>query len=1054
MKFSDGNPGREELRSPLLCMKAFRVIPLVALLILHPAGLHAQSPGAATANDTAYALFSAGDYAGAAAAYQQLLKDYPTDAVVPVATVQLAYAQFFLGQLDEAQATLTKALAFAGIPPELAELGSSFLPQILSSKAARLPESDPKRKAAFEEAIKKFTEFAAKYPASPDLESVIYGRAVANFQIGNFDKVVEDMQANIQKFPKSGTIASNRNLLALALATQGGQELMKSGGDSAKGMGLMKEAAGLMTQIIKDQRDLALINDANFQLGEMLFSQAAFSPEAERPALYQQALEAYRSILPKEEIVALQQDRIKGFPAQKAEAIRNKNMALKKQLDKDNERELRKLEEIKTKPDQIATAILKMGEIFFNAQQYNEARVVLRHADAFLEKADEKTRALYYETMSYVVQNAVDKAVEGYTEFTAGHKGDPIAESLPFAMGNMYLGTGNPNEAIKYFDESVTQYPKGRLVGLSVVSKAQAQVALRQFDEALKTFKEHLAKNPSPDVAVVAQYGLAGIYKDTGKWDDAIANYKIVKDKYPGTPQAVESDYWIAIATQQKGDNEAAIPLLEAFVKANEKHPLTPLAIYALGGAQIALKRTDEGSATLALLAEKFPDSQPAPYTYFMRAQLAGAAQKPDEVNALMRAFIEKYPADDKVFFAFDSLGQNAVAAGKPDEAIASYTEFVQRYSQSPQAPSALHKIAELQRGQAEGIAANYSALSAADQTRWKDAVQASISTSEQMLAQYPSSSDLALGLQSLLAAQKLLLRSELKTEGQVEEYFQSLADSTSDSGAKSKILFTLASLISEKDKARALAKMNDAYQADVIYSPKDLDIFGLALVDDKKLDEATGVFEKLAKDYPNPPGTTATTAPATIQEAQAVALFGLGRVAQEKKQTADAGKLFQQLKALYPWSPKVLEADYGIADSLRAEGKLDEALALLPAIIRAQNASAELRANAFLLGGNIMMKKMDGATDAKQKDEFRAQAIDFFTKIAQFYSGVPIAASEGLWKGGQLLEAQAADAKDEKFKSQQLSRARESYKQLVKDYGGSAQAPLAKERLTALGEK
>jgi hypothetical protein len=128
--------------------------------------------------------------------------------------------------------------------------------------------------------------------------------------------------------------------------------------------------------------------------------------------------------------------------------------------------------------------------------------------------------------------------------------------------------------------------------------------------------------------------------------------------------------------------------------------------------------------------------------------------------------------------------------------------------------------------------------------------------------------------------------------------------------------------------------------------------------------------------------------------------------------------------------------------------------LALLPAIIRAQNASAELRANAFLLGGNIMMQKTESATDPKQKDEFRAQAIDFFTKIAQFYSGVPIAASEGLWKGGQLLEAQAADAKDDKFKSQQLSRARESYKQLVKDYPESAQASQAKARLAAIGEQ
>ena len=68
--------------------------------------------------------------------------------------------------------------------------------------------------------------------------------------------------------------------------------------------------------------------------------------------------------------------------------------------------------------------------------------------------------------------------------------------------------------------------------------------------------------------------------------------------------------------------------------------------------------------ATMAEIAEKFPQSQPAPFTYFQRAQLAGAAQNSDEVIRLMTAFVEKYPEDDKVFFAFDSIGQTETGRG------------------------------------------------------------------------------------------------------------------------------------------------------------------------------------------------------------------------------------------------------------------------------------------------------------------------------------------------------------------------------------------------------
>lgn len=98
------------------------------------------------------------------------------------------------------------------------------------------------------------------------------------------------------------------------------------------------------------------------------------------------------------------------------------------------------------------------------------------------------------------------------------------------------------------------------------------------------------------------------------------------------------------------------------------------------------------------------------------------------------------------------------------------------------------------------------------------------------------------------------------------------------------------------------------------------------------------------------------------------------------------------------------------------------------------------------------MKQKSQAATDPKVKDETRGQAIDFYLKIAQFYAGVPVAAAEGLWQGGQLLEEQAAASTDAKFKAQQISRATAAYQQLVKDYSGNALAAKAQERLKSLG--
>jgi tetratricopeptide (TPR) repeat protein len=1028
----------------------FLVSVLIVLVFVSTLS-HAQSPGAAEANQAAYGLFSQGKYSDAAAAYEKLLKDYPTDAIVGVAQIQLAFSYFFMGRFDDALAQLKKATSGPPLPPELKQVADGLLPQILAAKASAMPAADAKRKTAFEEAIAKFTAFITAYPKAEDLENVIYSRAISNYQIGKYDETVKDCELNIQQFPQSPTIATTKNLLAITLATQGSIELSKSS-DKDKAFPLYKRAADTLRELIKNKQDVALYNEANFQLAEILFNQAGFSDEAARPALFKEALEAYRAIVPKDEIIKMQQDRVAAFPERRAAAALQRNQALLKQLDRENLRELTKLEELKNKTDQVASALLKMSEIFYQQGNINAARTLLRHVARFLTTDDDKKRAQYFMTMTYALQGNTDLALAGYEEFQSKHKGDALADNLPVTIGSMLLGQNKPQDAIKYFDESLTIYPSGRFVGLSVVNKATAESKMGQNDSAAKTFQDFLSKNPPPEIGVIAQSGLANIYKDTAKWDEAIAAYKTVVEKFPNTPQAIEAGYWIGLATQQKGDNAAAIPLLDAFVKAQPEHPYASLALYSKGGAQLATNDKAGGVESLALLAEKYPDSPAAPFTYFMRAQFAGQDGKADEVVALMKQFIEKYPKDDKIFFAYESVAQSYLQGGKPDEGLAMYREFAQKYEDLPQAADALQKVAELQRAAAEGLG-RYGALNEAERTKWTEGMDSATSTAEELLTKYPDSPQVALALRTLLQIQRLKAGAEISQPSEVETYFKNLSDAASNPSTKSKIMFALADYVKDQDSARAFEIMSTSYDPQVVYSPTDLDTFGLALLTNKKNDEAAAVFEKLAKDYPVPAGVSPTKASPLVQEAQANALFGKARIAQESGQTAEAGKLFEQLKTLYKWSPKVLEADYGIAQSYKAQGKGDEAIALLGAIIRANTATADLRANSFLLFGDIMLDKKNTATDPKEKEKFLAASIDNYLKVAQFYGGVPKAASRGLWLGAQLLEEQANASTDAKFKTAQLAKAKAAYETLVKDYPASEFAQKAQERVAALGK-
>jgi outer membrane protein assembly factor BamD (BamD/ComL family) len=82
------------------------------------------------------------------------------------------------------------------------------------------------------------------------------------------------------------------------------------------------------------------------------------------------------------------------------------------------------------------------------------------------------------------------------------------------------------------------------------------------------------------------------------------------------------------------------------------------------------------------------------------------------------------------------------------------------------------------------------------------------------------------------------------------------------------------------------------------------------------------------------------------------------------------------------------------------------------------------------------------------------AAAIDSYLKTATFYGGVADAAAEALWRGGQMLEVQAAaltEASTPK-KSEQIAKAVSSYKDLVTKYPDSSFVGQAEDRLKALG--
>ena len=1029
-----------------------RAVLLGGLLLLapFPAATRAQAPGSPAAQAFAGAnnLFNGGQYAEARDAYAALLKNYPSFEAANAARLQLATAQFLTAQFDPAIKGLRELLAsptMAG-QNELLEGAAALLPEALAQRATALPPTDPAgRNTGFADAVKEYGAFLERFPRAAGVPAALYGRSVAQYQISKFPEAVTDLRRIQKEFPNAEIAGGGNFLLALTLATQGREAANAEPPRTADAGRSFDEAERLLAALAGRADDLALANDARLQLGEVLAARAAAdADERTRADRLARALDAFQSVETKAPIVAAQTARINDLKARLRASVGNP--AALRGFQQTLVREATKLGSLQGCEDDAVAARLRAASVFVQLRRYDEARTLARALAPLATKpADEKT-VLYTVALTLAAQRAIEPAVGAYEAFQAKFAGDPVAENLPLLVGAMFLSGARPDpaRAIEFFDQFGKLYPNSKLRGTALAEQASALARQGKFDEALAAFDNVLGTKPKPELAAAAALGRARVLQQQGDLPGALAGFRRVRGEFPARPEAVEAGCAVGTVLLAAKDAPGAVNELKAFVARNPASPLTPNATLTLARAQQAAGDKPGALATLAELPGKFPRSPEAPASLLLRASLLYADKNTAEMTEVLQEFARRYPDDPKLYEATETLAAVQAAASPPQTgaAVATLRGFLERHADSPRAPDALLKIANLQRKTATDLG-RYLVLGADQREVWKKGLTASIATAEELLDKHPDAgAPVALVLTCLLDGQRLLADAKLKTDAEIPAYCAALAERHAGNPALgSRIRFRGAALQAERDPAGGIAAMRAAFDPALIYSPADLDTFAGALLRAGDAAAAAGVLEKAARDYPLPAGVAPAQAAPDVQEAQALALYGQARLAEAKADHAGAAALYGRLKAEFPRSPKLAEANLGLARPLVAAGKFDDALRLLSEVARAPNAPLETRARGILLTGEVF-----------ERQNKLPEAIDALLKVAVFYPGAATEAGEGLWRGSGLLERQAAGLSEatRPKQSEQRARGRKALEDLVAKYPATPHVGEAKSKLAA----
>jgi tetratricopeptide (TPR) repeat protein len=138
-----------------------------------------------------------------------------------------------------------------------------------------------------------------------------------------------------------------------------------------------------------------------------------------------------------------------------------------------------------------------------------------------------------------------DNINAGFLKVISRYGGTKAANLASFYAGSCYLKLGDFNNAIKYLKDFSTSVKDVQERDYGLLGDAYSE--LNRKEEAAEQYKKagtYFAEDQllSPEYLFRSGY----LYESMGKNQDAIAMYKLIKDKYPTSPRGNDIDKYLA----------------------------------------------------------------------------------------------------------------------------------------------------------------------------------------------------------------------------------------------------------------------------------------------------------------------------------------------------------------------------------------------------------------------------------------------------------------------------------------------------------------------------
>lgn len=337
--------------------------------------------------------------------------------------------------------------------------------------------------------------------------------------------------------------------------------------------------------------------------------------------------------------------------------------------------------------------IYNIGDAFFNQGNYDSSIVYYSKVLDSYPNSQYILDAVNGIQYAYVAKEQPENAINFIDSFVSTNSDSRYSDQIYFKKGDLFYSIDNYGEAIKSYKDFIAKYPSSGFVANAYYWIGKCSVNIRNENDAISNFNLARQRSPKTDIGISATLELARIYADKKQFDNAIR----VLDE---TIAANTTSNQVAELLFAKGVNESlskrngeAASTFEQITNFYEGTIFAAKAKVELGRIELDNKNFEKAQTYLQEIGEKRLDDVGAQAQYFYGVSLYNQGKFTDAVTAFVRTRSVFSGYDEWYTKSLLMLGDCFVKLNDKQQAKEMYRSVLLRHTEDEYAQEAKRKL-------------------------------------------------------------------------------------------------------------------------------------------------------------------------------------------------------------------------------------------------------------------------------------------------------------------------------------------------------------------------